>query len=260
VKLVPLAHPPGPRFEAFLAAHAPLSLRVRGALEESDGAPPVWADDPEAPRLAVHAGRGWLAPLGAAEEVIAHLADLESLSAEGAEENEWLLKLSSVPREIVDALAARRRLVRQTGCGLYTLQEEEFRPFSVGPPLESLREEDAPILAAHSQYEEGEPYWLDRIRRAPSAAVRIGGELAAWMIVHANGSIGMLYTMEKFRNQKLGRFVASALAEKQFGRGRAVYCYIVDGNAPSERVFLSLGFRRAAEVAWAVYERGPGGD
>ena len=151
-------------------------------------------------------------------------------------------------------MAASRRLVRQSPCGLYTLRPEDFRPFRECPPVEPLREEDAATLAALSDYGHETPYCLDRIRSAPSAGIRIGGELASFMIVHASGDIGMLRTLEKFRNRRLARGVVTAMAEGQAARGREVFCYIVDGNTPSQRVFLSLGFRRAADVVWAAFE------
>ncbi|MBI2177312.1 MAG: hypothetical protein HYY66_11295 [Candidatus Tectomicrobia bacterium] len=256
MSLHPVERPSGASFEAFLRRHHPLSLRLRGALAESEGAAAVWMDDPVSPRLAVHAARRWLLPIGGAEALLAHLADLDALSARLNEgnEDEGLLKLSSVSPALREAVAASRRLVRQSPCGLYTLRPEDFRPFREGPPVESLREEDAPLLAALSEYGHEAPYCLDRIRGAPTAAIRVGGELASFMLVHASGDIGMLRTLEKFRDRRLARGVVTALVERQLARGREVFCYIVDGNTPSQRVFLSLGFRRAADVAWAAFE------
>lgn len=252
--------PSGASFEALLREHHPLSLRLRGALAESEGGAAVWMDDPAAPRLAVHAARRWLFALGEAGRLLAHLDDLDALSAQ-AEGDEGLLKLASAPPVLRDAVASSRRLVRQSPCGLYTLRREDFRPFREGPPVESLREEDAPLLASLSEYGHEIPYCLERIRKAPTAAVRVGGGLASFMLVHANGDIGMLRTLDAHRNRRLARAVVTALVERQLARWREIFCYVVDGNTPSERVFLSLGFRRAADVVWAAFERGrpPGG-
>ena len=65
----------------------------------------------------------------------------------------------------------------------------------------------------------------------------------------------MLHTMEHFRGQGLARVVVSALVEAQFARGREAYCYIVEGNEASERVFESVGFRRVMDVYWSAFER-----
>lgn len=260
--LHPVIHPAGASFDAFLRKHHPQSLRMRGTLAESGGAFPVWTDNPAAPRLAVHAAqRKWLLPVGDPDAVLAHLDDLDALSAEvnRGSEDEGLLKLASIPPPLRDALAASRPLVRQSPCGLYTLRREDFRPFREGPPVETLREEDAPLLVRLSEYGHDVAYCLERIRGAPTAAVRIEGALASFMIVHASGDIGMLRTLDAYRNRRLARAVVTAMVERQWARGREVFCYIVDGNTASERVFLNLGFRRAADVAWAVFGPPEGG-
>lgn len=269
VALVRLKNFEEPAFERFLESNRPFSFRIGGAVLESGGEAPLWVDDPEAPVLCVHRARGWLAPLGSPEAVLAHLGDLEELAVEmeAAGENpshrasateESVLRLSAIPRDVRYAVASKRRIVRENGCGLYTLSREDFTPFREGPPIGLIREEEFGLVSGLAQYGELDEYVSERVARAPHAAVRIDGELAAYMIVHANGSIGMLHTMEKFRNRKLGRRVASALAEMQMERGMPVYCYIVDGNEASLRVFTSLGFRREADVAWIAFERKKG--
>ncbi|MEE9274361.1 MAG: GNAT family N-acetyltransferase [bacterium] len=253
-----LEDPNNPAFRDFLESQLPYSLRFRGALEESSGEAPVWVDDPEGPRLALQGSDKWLTLLGKPADVLHRLDEIGALPA-GPPEEEGRLRFGALPLPVRDALAARRDIVRETHCGLYTLREEDFTPFREGPEVDSLREEDAPALSSLSEYGATPAYCAERIRSAPSAAVRIGGELASSMLVHENGSIGMLHTREEFRNRRLGRLAASALAERQLARGKAVYCYIVDGNTPSQRVFQSLGFRRAAEVSWIVFERAEGG-
>ncbi len=262
----PLENPEDPRFVRFLEAHEPFSFRMRGALAEGANELSVWIDDIENPHLAIHRARGWLAPLGRPDDIVAHLSDLEAMAAEmekegespyhpGAQDETGVLRLSALPASAREVIAETRDVVRQTGCGLYTLRKEDFTPFAEGPPIGSIREDEYELVAELAQHGEGVPYVRNRLSKAPHVAVRVDGELAAYMIVHANGSIGMLHTVEKFRNRGLGRYMASALAERQFARGMPVYCYIVDGNTPSHRVFTSLGFRRVADVSWCVFRR-----
>ena len=254
--LLRLSDPNLPQFHAFLDSNLPFGLRLKGTVEESGGTEPIWIDNQDAPRIALHIRRGWIAPVGETASILSHLDEMEALAGKIAGEEE-LLRFSSLPNDARKAVAAKRRLVRENPVGMYTLRKEDFTPFREGPSVESLREEDAPILAANSPYEEGAAYASECIRRAPNSAVRIEGELASYMLVHRNGSIGMLYTAEKFRNRRLGRLVVSSLVEKQFERGRTVYCYILDRNTPSQRVFTSLGFKKTADVYWIAFERAP---
>jgi len=266
VTLIPLKNPEDPGFLRFLKAHEPLSLRIQGAIFEMKEEASIWVDDSEEPRLAIQRGNGWLAPLGDQEDVMARLDNLECMAAEMEEAGErrrhlrapnevGVLRLSAIPKSLRDAVAEKRDILRENGCGLYTLSRENFSPFRDGPSIDRIRPEEYELVASLAEYGEGLSYLEERLPHAPHAAVRVDGELAAYMIVHANGSIGMLHTIEKFRNRKLGRLVASALAEMQFERGAPVFCYIVDGNLPSQRVFTSLGFRRVADVSWCAFRR-----
>ena len=249
-----LENPHSESFQKFLRAQGPLRLRFTETIAEGGGEVPLWVDDLTAPKVAVHTGRGWLAPLGRPEAVLANLGDLERLSAQ-MEESDGYLKFSSVSLEVQKALERRRKLIRGSPVGMFILEKKDFRPVFSTHEIESLNTEDAKTLAENSPYDQGEEYALARIRNAPTTAIRIGGELASYMVVHANGSIGMLHTMDRFRGQGLARVVVSALVEAQFDRARAAYCYIVEGNEASERVFESVGFRRVMDVYWSAFER-----
>ena len=249
-----LENPGSESFEKFLNEQGPLRVRFAEAIAEGGEAASLWVDDLIAPQMAVNAGRGWLTPLGRPEAVLEKLEEMERLSVQ-MERSEGYLKLSSTPLEIQEAVARRRKLIRSSPVGMFILEEKDFRPVFSTHRIESLKSEDVKMLAENSPYDQGEEYALARIQNAPTAAIRVGGELASYMVVHANGSLGMLHTMDRFRGQGLARVVVSALVEAQFARGRAAYCYIVAGNEASERVFESVGFRRVMDVYWSAFER-----
>ena len=252
--MIRLENPGSESFQNFLREQGPLKVRFTEAIAEMGEAIPLWVDDLAAPRMAVHTGRGWLAPLGRPEAILAKLEGMERLSAQ-MEESEGYLKFSSVSTEVQKAVERRRKLIRGSPVGMFILDKRDFRPVFSTHRIESLKTGDAKTLAENSPYDQGEEYALARIQSAPTAAIRIDGELASYMVVHANGSIGMLHTMDHFRGQGLARVVVSALVEAQFTRGRAAYCYIVEGNEASERVFESVGFRRVMDVYWSAFER-----
>ncbi len=229
-------------------------MRITGTIAEGGREVPLWVDDLAAPQMVVNTGRGWLAPLGRPEAILAKLEGMERLSAQ-MEESDGYLKFSSIPLEVQKAVERRRKLIRGSPVGMYILEKKDFRPVFSTHRIESLKIEDAKTLAENSPYDQGEEYALARIQSAPTAAIRIGGELASYMVVHANGSIGMLHTMEHFRGQGLARVVVSAQVEAQIARGREAYCYIVEGNEASERVFESVGFKRVMDVYWSAFER-----
>ncbi|MFQ5895456.1 MAG: GNAT family N-acetyltransferase [Nitrospinota bacterium] len=243
----------------FLEGGLPHALKLLGALEEEpESIGDFFADDPGEPSWVVHSRRGWFALCAGPRstergEVERALPALDALAREvGMEQGE--LRLGGVAPAVHAALARRRPLLRANACSLYQLDPKEFRPRDAHP-TEPLREEDALLVASHWPYGDEVGYVLERIRRAPSAAVRERGSAVSWMIVHGDGSIGSLHTLESHRGRGLARSVVSALVRAQLARGRTPYCYVVQGNTPSIRVFESLGFRRLAEAFWVVAGR-----
>jgi len=252
--LIRLENPRSESIQKFLRAQGPLGMRITGTIAEGGREVPLWVDDLTAPQMVVNTGRGWLAPLGRPEALLAKLGDMERLSAQ-MEESDGYLKFSSLSLDVQKAVERRRKLIRASPVGMFILEKKDFRPVFSTHRVESLNPKDAKTLAENSPYDQGEEYALARITNAPTAAIRIEGELASYIVVHANGSIGMLHTMDHFRGQGLARVVVSALVEAQFARGREAYCYIVEGNEASERVFESVGFKRVMDVYWSAFER-----
>ncbi len=272
-----LENPGGTHFENFLRAQGPLRIRFAETIAEQGESACVWVDDLIMPRMAINASSGWLAPLGRPGAVLSRLEEMERISArlggggghdehasgggcagtgERVEESADYLKLASVAPAVQGALRRRRKVIRESPVGMFVLERRDFNPVGTSHRIERLKDGDAETLVQNSPYGEERAYSLARIQNAPTAAIRIRGALASYMVVHANGSLGMLHTMARFRGQGLARAVVSALVEKQFARGRAAYCYVVAGNASSERVFERLGFRKAMDVYWSVFERG----
>ena len=66
----------------------------------------------------------------------------------------------------------------------------------------------------------------------------------------------MLFTHETHRKRGFASSAISCLTEKQIKKGNSVFCYIVNENKDSRRVFERLGFKHEAFVSWLQYEKG----
>jgi hypothetical protein len=86
---------------------------------------------------------------------------------------------------------------------LYTLDEE--RHAKVGIDVGVLRPKDADVVYKHhTDYELEKRYIRDRIRLAPSCAIRRNGNLVAWGLTHDCGAMGLLHVVDDARGQDLG--------------------------------------------------------
>ena len=167
-----LENPRSESFQKFLRAQGPLRVRFTEAIAEMGEELPLWVDDLTAPEVAVLTGRGWLAPLGRSEAILANLEGMERLSAQ-MEESEGYLKFSSVSLKVQKAVERRRKLIRGSPVGMFILDKKDFRPVFSTHRIESLKTGDAKTLAENSPYDQGEEYALARIQNAPTAAIRV---------------------------------------------------------------------------------------
>jgi len=110
----------------------------------------------------------------------------------------------------------------------------DFSPVDVrGYQIERLTMDDA--AECHSFYpwksDDSINQFYDSIERRETACVRIGGELAAWVLVHADdGSMGPLYTKEEFRRKGLGEMLVSRLIADLLVAGYVPYAHIQQNN------------------------------
>ena len=97
---------------------------------------------------------------------------------------------------------------------------------------------------------------LERLRQdiiyKDSSCVRINGELAAWCLVHGDdGTLGPLYTKEKFRRQGLAELVSVNLINKLLAKKAIPFVHIVEGNDPSLRLITKIsGMEHTHDCLW----------
>lgn len=74
---------------------------------------------------------------------------------------------------------------------------------------------------------------LESIEKRDSEALKIDGELAAWVLVHDDNSIGPLYVKEKFRGRRLAKIISERLICKLIAKNIIPFGHIVQGNEAS---------------------------
>ena len=159
-----------------------------------------------------------------------------------------------VPNEIASIFLKDRKPEWTSPCKVYALVGR-FRHVSKSKyTCESLTPQDAEEADEYYTYRhEGT---LERLRQdiinMDSSCVRIEGELAAWCLVHSDdGTLGPLYTKEKFRRQGLAELVSADLIKKLVAKNIIPYMHIVDGNNPSLGLITKFeGFQHTHDCLW----------
>ena len=95
---------------------------------------------------------------------------------------------------------------------------------------------------------------LERIKKdilnRPSSAVYVNGEIACWVIVHSDNSMGILFTKEEFRRKGYAVDVTIDLASKIIAEGRIPFIQIVEDNHMSPSVAKICGFVQCGRATW----------
>ena len=129
---------------------------------------------------------------------------------------------------------------------------------------QEITEDD--LVTIDSTWKYRSAHSLDMIRKMvaapnqPQVGVREskGGKLVAWVMCYGDKSIGMMYTLPEHRSKGLGKAVAARVVELyrcHFTEGSGdPYCYIVDGNEASLKVYeKGLGFKKVRDTYWSGF-------
>jgi ribosomal protein S18 acetylase RimI-like enzyme len=155
-----------------------------------------------------------------------------------------------LPSPFVKELHRRYPVEWEKACRIFAVPPEWVAPPTVDVPTEPIRPADAGKVARLWPHSHEVSYIQYRIERAPSVAVYIRDKLAAFTLIHGDGSMGILHVMEKYRNEGLAQLVSVRLIEIMRKRGDEPWCAIVVENRPSLNLSRKMGFREVFKASW----------
>jgi hypothetical protein len=82
----------------------------------------------------------------------------------------------------------------------------------------------------------------DDIENRPSSAIYVDGEIASWVLIHNDNSMGIMYTREEYRGRGYAEDVTLDLTNKILNSGHTPFLTIVDGNNMSPGLAKKCGF------------------
>ncbi|HAS74775.1 MAG TPA: hypothetical protein DCS67_11585 [Clostridiales bacterium UBA8960] len=90
----------------------------------------------------------------------------------------------------------------------------------------------------------------DAILNRPTSAIYLDGELASYVLVHEDHSIGYMFTLDKFRHKGLGYWVTLDILNKMTARGLTAFVEITMKNFKSQGLATKTGFVKEAYTPW----------
>jgi hypothetical protein len=166
--------------------------------------------------------------------------------------NEGFFGLSGVEGELAEKIRQRYLLGWESPCTLYYMPKENLDLSLKKNPTERIRLEDAETVDKFYQYRN--PWSLEIIKRditnRPSSAVYIDDEIACWVLIHDDNSMGIMYTKEEHRRKGYAVDVTIDLAKQIIEAGKIPFIQIVQGNGMSPGLAKKCGFVEAGKADW----------
>lgn len=88
------------------------------------------------------------------------------------------------------------------------------------------------------------------ISSRPSSCIYEGNDLASWVLVHNDNSMGIMFTKEEYRGKNYALYVSLDLTDKILKRGNIPYLHIVESNNMSPGLAVKTGFKKYGKVSW----------
>ncbi len=160
---------------------------------------------------------------------------------------------TGIDQRLADYILTKEvKLHWRNDCYVYYLPEGVILPEN-DPRVSCLTSKDAEEVNEYYEYK-GD-YSLGQIQTdikdRPSSCIRVDGELASWVIIHRDDTMGIMFTKEKYRKQHFAHLVTIDLMRKVRAIGKLPYVQILTSNHPSQRLAEKAQLVKAKEmVTW----------
>lgn len=219
----------------FLNKNKIINLNLIGFLENVPDAE-IYVDN-EAHPTGVVARKGYFSSLYTENDAFLNEV-LDTLYKDG------FYGFRAVYRPIAEKIRNRFLVNWESLNALYYLPAKEVDLSLIKNTVRSIDIKDAEIINHYYTYKDETS--LDRIKddieNRPSSAIYVDGDIASWVLIHNDNSMGIMYTKEEYRGRGYAVDVTIDLADRILKSGRVPFLTIVDGNYMSPGLAKKCGF------------------
>lgn len=151
---------------------------------------------------------------------------------------------SGVYRPLAEKIRKRFLVEWESNCALYYYPRKEADLSKIKNPVESIKIEDAETIDHFYTYRNETS--LERIKediiKRPSSAIYVNGEIASWVLIHNDNSMGIMFTKEQHRKFGYAVDVTIYLQNKILNSGSIPFLQINEANTMSPGLAKKCGF------------------
>lgn len=231
-----------------------LNLNIIGAIEnispekfgsETAGLE-IYVDDPESPNGVVVREHGyWHYCYGENDDFI-YLAKAEIFDHYDA------YGIDASHQRVFEILKEGRTLEWEEPCKLLYLKPEDFKPVDNRLNLADGTTDLAEIINEHYTFkDESSLYFIEEsLRNRPSSVYYADGEPVAWVLVHRDDSMGIMYTKDAYRGKGIAYDLSMNLLNKLIVCGKTPFIHIGLENTASFKLAEKCGFKPYETIYW----------
>jgi hypothetical protein len=159
---------------------------------------------------------------------------------------------SGVHRPLADKIRRKYSLTWESRCALHYLPEENLDLNLIKNPVKDIDLEDAKTVDEFYTYRY--PGSIEKIKKdilnRSTSAVYNKNDIASWVLVHNDNSMGIMYTKEEYRKKGYAVDVTIDLASKIISQGKVPFLQIVKANTMSPGLAAKCNFVNHGYTDW----------
>ena len=151
---------------------------------------------------------------------------------------------AGIYRPLAEKIKKRYDIEWENKCALYYYPKKEAPLNLISRKASSIKLQDAHIVNDYYTYKSEYSLYdiKECIEHRPTSAVYIDGDLASWVLMHNDNSMGIMYTKEKYRKMGFAVDVTVDLVNKILNTNKTPYLQIAEDNSMSPGLALKCGF------------------
>ena len=158
-------------------------------------------------------------------------------------------RFSFIDPETHRYIKEKYRLVQSELFDAYYLRDSNI---IVDESISRVKYEDIPVICSHSIYVDDtiKERVEGNITKRFSAGIYVENKLISWALIHANNTIGPVYTIQDYRNRGYGKKVVCAVSNRLLLQNYYPIVTISNDNIEAKHLFSSLNFTRYCSYYW----------
>ncbi len=227
----------------FLNRNKVVNLNITGIIENEEDAE-IYSDSEKEPHGVV-VRNGYMNYIYTEDDNFLDEA-LETLFKEG------FFGFSGLYRPLAEKIRKRYQVHWESRCALYYYPEKDIDLSNIKTPVSTIDIKDAETIDEFYTYrnEDSLEAIKKNIKNRDSSAIYVNDEIASWVLIHEDNSMGIMYTKEKYRKLGYAVDVTFDLIAKILKSGKIPFLQINDYNNMSPGLAAKCGFIQHGYADW----------